>query len=77
MSKWCRTCGRKRHKGLCDMVELTNGRVVHSKRVDLGGDLHEELGETLKVKNRWIKPDLLKKNKKAVAEGNVADESTA
>jgi hypothetical protein len=55
----CRICGRERHKGLCDMATLEDGRSVHTKRIDPGGDLH---GDVI-VKNRWIKKDLLKKEK--------------
>jgi hypothetical protein len=54
--KICKTCGREKHKGLCDMAELTNGRVVHVSRIEQNGDIHDQLGENLKVKNRWRKP---------------------
>jgi hypothetical protein len=55
--KTCRQCGRLAHRGLCDMVELTDGRIVHASRVDsYSGDVHEEILRGLvQVKNRWIK----------------------
>jgi hypothetical protein len=37
------------------MVTLSDGRIVHAERVDQGGDLHDEIGDDLKVANRWIK----------------------
>lgn len=53
--RFCSHCGRPRHKGLCNMAELTDGRVVHVSRIEKGGDLHDKIGSDLKVKNRWIK----------------------
>lgn len=32
--KFCKTCGRPKHKGLCDLVELSDGRTVHAAKVD-------------------------------------------
>lgn len=60
----CGTCGRAKHSGLCDMVTLSDGRSVHANRVALGGDLHDKIGDDLKISNRWIKTDLLDKKKK-------------
>jgi hypothetical protein len=39
------------------MIELSDGRTVHSKRVDdQNGDVRREIEHgTVKVKNRWIK----------------------
>lgn len=57
MSNVCRTCGRVSHKGLCNLVELSNGKIVHADRVDaLNGELREaiERGD-IKIVNRWIK----------------------
>lgn len=65
MSNWCKRCGRKKHAGLCDMVELTDGRIVHARRVDIGNDVYQQLGKNgLKVKNRWIKKDMIGKGNK-------------
>lgn len=60
MTSFCKLCMRPKgepyHQGaLCDMAELSNGRIVHAKRIDVGGDLHDRLGKDLKVVNRWIK----------------------
>jgi signal transduction histidine kinase len=57
MAKLCNTCGRPRHDGLCDMVTLSDGRHVHRERVRLGGDLHDQIGDDLKVANVWRKFD--------------------
>lgn len=62
--KLCKICGRKRHSGFCDMATLSDGRVVHVSRIDVGGDLHEEIGDSLKVVNRWLKKDMLDKKKR-------------
>lgn len=43
------------------MATLSDGRVVHVSRIDQGGDLHDQIGEKLKVTNRWIKKDQIKK----------------
>lgn len=53
----CRTCGRTKHKGLCDMVELSDGRTVHASRIDsYTGDVRAEIDAgSVKVRNRWIK----------------------
>lgn len=62
MPKFCRDCGRPKDKAhLCDMATLTDGRVVHVSRIDVGGDLHDKIGPELQVKNRWIKKNQLKK----------------
>lgn len=57
MPSFCRTCGRARHAGLCDMIELTDGRTVHANRVDdYTGDVRKQISRgEVKVKNRWIK----------------------
>jgi hypothetical protein len=57
MPKWCITCGRQKHKGLCDMVTLSDGRVMHRERIeDFTSDIHEEILQgKVKVANRWIK----------------------
>ena len=67
MAKRCDICGwpkgdEHHFDGVCDMAELSNGRIVAAKRIDVGGDLHEELGEDLKVVNRWVKKNQLKKD---------------
>jgi hypothetical protein len=55
--KFCRTCGRPRHSGLCDMATLSDGRVVHVSRIDrYDGDVRQEVEQgKVKVANRWIK----------------------
>lgn len=40
------------------MVTLSNGRCVLRSRIQVGGDLHEHLGEDLKVVNVWRKFDM-------------------
>lgn len=64
MAKLCKTCGRPNtaefHKEtpfgmLCDMVTLSNGHIVARQRIELDGDLHDQLGDDLKVVKRWIK----------------------
>jgi len=37
------------------MARLSNGHLVHATRIDPGGDLHDKLGDDLKVIDRWIK----------------------
>jgi hypothetical protein len=67
VAKLCKICGRAKGPpehglgGVCNMVRLSNGRIVHAKRVDVGGDLHDALGDDLKIVDRWIKKDQLKK----------------
>ena len=56
--KICNICGRKAHKGLCDMATLDDGRVVHASRIK------DDMVDGVKVKNRWIKPNLVEKTKK-------------
>lgn len=63
MAKFCKSCNRPKHHGLCNMVTLSDGRSVHADRVAMGGDLHELIGDNLKIENRWIKTDLLDKKK--------------
>jgi hypothetical protein len=58
--KFCKSCNRPKEKGhVCDVAELSDGRVVAAKRLDIGGDLREQIGDDLKVVNRWIKPKQL------------------
>lgn len=60
--KLCKTCGRARHPGLCDMAELTDGRTVHMTRLQKGGDLYDDhMRGVFKVKNKWIKHNFKKK----------------
>jgi hypothetical protein len=61
--RFCSVCGRAKHKGLCDMIELTDGRTVHASRVDaLTGDVRAEIDSgKVKVKNRWIRKPAPKK----------------
>ena len=63
MAKPCRLCNRDKHKGLCDMAELSDGRTVHVSRID---DKNSELAREIKngkikVINRW-KKDWIKLN---------------
>ena len=42
------------------MARLSNGRIVHVKRIDPGGDLYDSIGKGgLKIVDRWIKKDQL------------------
>lgn len=55
--KLCKTCGRAKHEGLCDLVELSDGTLVHAIRIDAyDGDVRKriEQGE-VRVVNRWRK----------------------
>jgi hypothetical protein len=53
----CHICGRPKHKGLCDMARLSDGRLVHVSRIDpYDGDVRKEIESgTVRVVNRWIK----------------------
>ena len=54
--RWCNLCGRPKHRGVCDMATLSDGRIVHVSRIDKqNGDVRQavEAGE-VKVANRWI-----------------------
>lgn len=62
--RYCNFCGKPKHKGLCDMAKLSDGRVVHVSRIEMGGDLHDQIGDDLKIVNRWKKKNLLEKKKK-------------
>lgn len=57
--KICKTCGRAKHKGLCDMAELDNGHIVHASRIryvtDAGIVIETGHVEGVLVKNRWRK----------------------
>lgn len=44
------------------MATLSNGRIVHADRIRVGGDLHNFLGDDLKVVNLWIKENQIKTN---------------
>lgn len=46
------------------MAKLSDGRVVHVSRIEMGGDLHDQIGDDLKIVNRWKKKNLLEKKKK-------------
>jgi hypothetical protein len=63
MANFCKTCGRPKHKGLCDMAELSDGRVVHVTRIDKhDGDIRQEIERGLvKVRNRFIRKEPPKK----------------
>lgn len=57
MPRFCSICGRQKHKGLCDMATLSDGRIVHVGRLDYDGDVKKEIDAgSVKVANRWIKP---------------------
>lgn len=71
MPSFCSTCGRRSHKGLCDMITVSEPgkgtRAVHASRVD-SGDLKQDVADKrLLVVNRWIKKerDPAKPKKKA------------
>jgi hypothetical protein len=61
VAKKCPVCGREKGPpehglgGVCNMARLSNGHLVHATRIDPGGDLHDKLGDDLKVIDRWIK----------------------
>lgn len=57
MARICKTCNRPAHAGLCDMAELSDGRIVHTSRIDnLDGDIRAEIDTgQVKVSNRFIK----------------------
>lgn len=64
MARHCGICGYPKtqefHKRttfglLCDMVTLSDDRIVARRRIEVGGDLHDSLGGDLKVKSRWIR----------------------
>jgi hypothetical protein len=52
--KYCSTCGRPKHKGMCDMATLENGITVHADRIGKDGTV-----DGVRVKNLWIKKDLI------------------
>lgn len=63
--KPCPNCRRPRGlphhvMGVCDMVKLSDGRVVHANRVEIGGDLREMLGDNLKVTERFVTSEMRK-----------------
>ena len=63
MARFCSNCGRPKglpyhYRGICDTVRLTDNRVVHRERIEIGGDIHDELGPTLKVEFRNITPEM-------------------
>lgn len=59
MAKICSQCGRDRDKEHeekgCDLVTLSDGRVVHATRIDnKNGDIKQEIEEgKVKVNFRW------------------------
>ena len=57
MAKLCRLCKREKHKGLCDMAELSDGSTVHVSRLDdENSDLAKDIRDgKIKVVNRWKK----------------------
>lgn len=65
MGKFCRTCNRPKHKGLCDMVTLTDGRSVHASRLDkMDGDVRVQIDKgEVKVVNRWLRKKPAEKKK--------------
>ena len=70
MAKVCSGCGRPRHTGLCDMAELSDGRIVHVSRIDRqDGDIRAEIVKgQVQVRNRWIKK---KREKDDASEGEL------
>jgi hypothetical protein len=50
--------------GVCDMARLSDGRVVHVSRLDVGGDLHDQIGDELNVLTRYITPEMRKQAEK-------------
>lgn len=57
--KFCLYCNRPKDKShICDLVSLTDGRMVHNQRVEAGGDLRDSLGEELKIKGRNVTPEM-------------------
>ena len=72
MTNFCKDCGRPKHKGLCDMALIFDGRhgsrTVHANRLDKGGDLHQDVEDgRVKVVNRFIKKDRPKSKPKTKA----------
>ena len=63
-NNFCKTCGRRKGKknhinGLCDLVVLSDGRSVHSARVEDGGDLNEAIyRREIKIVHRYITPEM-------------------
>jgi hypothetical protein len=57
MPNYCHLCSRKKHSGLCDMAELSDGTTVHVSRLDNPESELAKLIESGKVKvvNRWKK----------------------
>lgn len=64
MPKFCERCGRPKgapyhFAGICDQVRLNDGRVVMRNRVEVGGDLHDEIHEFgLKVVSRNLTAEM-------------------
>lgn len=52
--KYCKTCGRPKHTGLCNMATLDDGRIVHASRIK------DDKVDGVRVRNKWLKPDMLK-----------------
>lgn len=70
MTRVCDHCGRPKgkpyhFKGICDTVFLSDGREVHRNRVEIGGDLHDEIHEFgLKIISRNFTPEMRSMMKK-------------
>lgn len=64
MPNFCKQCNRPKGEpyhlfGICDTVRLTDGRTVRRERVEIGGDLHEEIHpHGLKVESRTITQEM-------------------
>jgi hypothetical protein len=70
MPRFCTQCGRPKGSpyhfaGICDTATLSDGRTVHRRRVEPGGDLHDSLGSDLKVVSRRITPSMRAEMEKA------------
>ena len=66
MPKICTQCGRPEGPPhhfvkICDTVALSDGRIVHRSRVEVGGNLHDALGPDLKIVSRNITPTMREK----------------
>jgi hypothetical protein len=69
MPSICKQCGRTKARNfgrthICDLVTLSDGHTVHASRVAIGGDLHDSIGDKLKVIHRFITPEMLAQKKK-------------
>lgn len=69
MAKFCNQCGHEKVRNvgrlhICDTVKLSDGRVVHASRIRIGGDLHDQLGDDLKVVHRNISAEMREQMRK-------------